>query len=83
MTLDVKVNALEKRISQLFKVTFFSERPKALTDPFYADKYLKDLFMTSCMRVAKGLCPAEARKISWLLKQLMTVAVVSSILRAS
>lgn len=34
MTVDVKVNVLERRISQLFKVTFFSEKLEASTDPF-------------------------------------------------
>lgn len=34
MTVDIKVNVLEKRISQLFKVTFFSKKLEASTDPF-------------------------------------------------
>lgn len=34
MTVDVKVNVLEKRISQLFKVTFLSKKLGVSTDPF-------------------------------------------------
>jgi len=41
MTLEVKVNVSEKKISQLSKVTFFSEWPRASADPFYMEKILQ------------------------------------------